>query len=104
MNRLRRYLITGLIVVVPVSLTVYILVIIFQFIDGILGRFFQDFFKSSLGFYVPGIGILVILLFTVLVGFLATRLIGRSIFPRLEKWFSSLPFIDKIYPTLKQII
>ncbi len=104
MNRLKRYLITGLIVVVPVSLTVYVLVFAFKFVDGILGRFLNVYFKRSFGYYVPGIGILVSLLLITLAGFLTTRLIGRNIFPRIEKWFSSLPLINKIYPTLKQII
>ncbi len=104
MNKLKRYFITGLIVVVPISLTIYVLVIIFQFLDGILGRFFSGYFKSSLGFYIPGLGILVFLLLIILAGFIATRLIGRSIFPQLEKWFSSLPIIGKIYPTLRQIV
>jgi len=104
MNRLKRYFITGLIVVVPISLTIYVLVFIFQFVDGILGRFFSAYVRSSLGFYIPGLGILVTLIFMTFVGFLATRLIGRNIFPQLEKRFASLPLINKIYPTLKQII
>ena len=104
MGKLKRYFITGLIVVVPISLTVYVLVFAFQFVDGLLGRFFSQYFTNYLGFYIPGLGIVVLLLLVVLAGFLATRLIGRSIFPNIEKWFSSLPLIDKVYPTLKQIM
>ena len=104
MNRLKRFFLTGLIVVVPVFLTIYVLVVIFKFIEGILGRYLSLYFKNSWGFYVPGLGILAFLLIVILVGFFASRLIGRSIFPSLEKWFSSLPLINKIYPALKQII
>jgi len=104
MGKLKRYFITGLIVVVPISLTVYVLVFAFQFVDGLLGRFFSPYLKNYLGFYIPGLGIIVFLFLVVLAGFLATRLIGRSIFPRIEIWFSSLPLINKVYPTLKQII
>lgn len=104
MNKLRRYLITGLIVVVPVSLTIYVFVFAFKFMDGILGRFLNTYFKNLLGYYVPGIGILVFLLLVILIGFLASRFIVRKISSHFEKWFSSLPFVNKIYPTLKQII
>lgn len=104
MNRLKRYLITGLIVVVPIFVTVYVFLVVFRFTDSILGRFLNIYFKKILGFYIPGLGILISLLIIILVGFLANRFIGKKIFPRLEKWFSGLPLIKNIYPTLKQII
>lgn len=104
MNRLKRYLITGLIIVIPVYLTIYVLIAMFRFIDGILGRSFNVYFKDLLGFYLPGLGILAFLFSLTFVGFLATKFIGKGIFRNIEKWFSSLPLINKIYPTLKQII
>ncbi|MDD5108196.1 MAG: DUF502 domain-containing protein [Candidatus Omnitrophica bacterium] len=104
MNRLRRYFITGLAVVVPVFLTVYILVASFRFIDNILGRFLNVYFKNTLGFYIPGLGILIFILLILLVGFLANRYIGKRIFPFIDKWFSNLPLIRNIYPTFKQVI
>ena len=104
MNRLRRYFITGLAVVVPVFLTVYVLVALFRFIDNILGRFLNVYFKNALGFYIPGLGILIFLLVILLVGFLANRYIGKRIFPLIDRWFSSLPLIRNIYPTFKQVI
>lgn len=100
MNRIRRYFITGLIVVVPASLTIYVLATSFKFLDGILGRLLKNYF----GVYLPGLGVLVFIILMVLAGFFTSRFIGKSIFPHLEKWFSSLPLINKIYPTLKQII
>lgn len=104
MNRLKRYLITGLVVVSPVFLTVYILVVSFQFIDGILGKYLNEYLKDQLGFYIPGLGFVLFFLIIILIGLLATRFVGRRIFPHLEKWFSGLPLINKIYPALKQII
>ena len=63
MERLRRYMIAGLVVVVPISLTVYVLVLIFKFADGILGRFLNAYFKNILGFYIPGLGVLISVFF-----------------------------------------
>jgi len=104
MERLKRYLVAGLIVVVPALLTIYVLVIMFRFVDGILGNFLNVYFKRILGFYIPGLGFLISLFFILFVGFLATRFLGKKVFIALEKWFSSLPLINKIYPALKQII
>lgn len=104
MERLKRYLIAGFVVVVPFFLTIYVLIIIFRFTDSILGKFLNVYLQKILGFYVPGLGFLISFMFIVLVGFIATRFIGRKIFLRLEKWFSNLPLINKIYPALKQII
>jgi len=104
MKNLKRYFITGLIAVVPVVLTIYVLVIVFQFTDSILGRFINIYFRKTLGFYVPGLGFLIFLIVILLSGFLANKFIGKKIFPYLERWFSGLPLIKNIYPTLKQII
>lgn len=104
MKRLKRYFITGFVVAVPIFLTIYVLVILFRFIDGILGRFLNLYLKETVGFYIPGLGFLLFFLIIAVIGFLAGRFFGHRIFPRLEKWFSSLPLISKIYPTFKQIV
>jgi len=104
MNKLRKYFITGLVVVVPVFLTVYVLVFVFRFTDNILGRFLNVYFKNTLGFYIPGLGVLIFILLILLVGFLANRYIGKRIFPLIDRWFSNLPLVRNIYPTFKQVI
>ena len=101
MKTLRKYFITGLVVVVPVFLTVYVSVVLFRFADNILGRFLNVYFKNNLGFYIPGLGILIFLLLILLAGFLANRYIGKMIFSLIDKLFFSLPLIRNIYPTFK---
>jgi uncharacterized membrane protein len=103
-NKIKRYFITGLIVVVPIFLTIYVLVIVFYFFDGILGRILNVYFKKTFGFYIHGLGFLISLLVILLVGFLATRYVGKRFFKYLEKLFSTLPLTKNIYPTFKQII
>ena len=104
MKRLKRYFITGLIVLVPAILTLYILVMTFKFVDGILGKYLNAYLEQYTGIYIPGIGFLLFIFLILLAGFLATKFIGRKIYPRIEKWFSRLPLINKIYPSLKQIV
>ncbi len=101
---MKRYLITGLVVVVPILITVYVLLVAFRFLDGILGRFLNTYFKEEIGFYVPGIGIILLFAILVLVGFLVSRFLNKKIFRGIEKWFAGLPLIDRIYPLAKQIV
>jgi uncharacterized membrane protein len=104
MKRLKKHFITGLIVVIPVFLTLYLLAVVFYFVDNILGRFLNVYFRESLGFYIPGLGALIFLLLIFFIGFLANRYIGKMVFPLIDKWFSSLPLIKNIYPAFKQVI
>jgi len=102
-HKIRRYFVTGLLVIVPVFASLYLLVLIFLFFDNILGRFLNNFIKSKLGFFVPGLGLLFSLVIVFLTGFLTTRIINKKISIQLEKWFASLPLIKNIYPAFKQL-
>lgn len=104
MKILKRYLITGLVVLIPIFLSIYILVIIFRFMDNILGRFINTYLHKTLGFYIPGLGIFIFFLIILSVGFFTSHFIGRKIFPHFEKWFSQLPLIKNFYSTIKQIV
>lgn len=104
MSSLRKYFITGLAVLVPVFLTVYVLVLLFQFTENILGKFLNVYIKDILGLNIPGLGAFILVLFILSVGFLSNRYIGKTIFHSMEKWFSGLPLIRNIYPAFKQVI
>ncbi len=104
MNKLKKYFITGLVVVIPISLTFYLLFAAFKFIDNILGSFLTGFVKNAWGFYIPGVGLLIFVLLILLTGILATKFLRHRIFLDIEKWFSGLPLIKNIYPALKQVI
>lgn len=104
MRRIKRYFITGLIVITPVFATIYSLVFIFRFFDGFLGRFVNNYLKERVGFFIPGLGLFLSLTVVFLTGVIAAHLIGKRVFVYLEKWFSSLPLIKSIYPAFKQLV
>lgn len=103
MVRIKRYFITGLITILPLSLSVYILVVLFRFIDSILGRFLNIYFKKTLGFYVPGLGIILFLLIILLVGFLSIHLFGSRLHQLLGTALSRFPLLRYIYPSIKKV-
>lgn len=102
--KLYRYFIAGLIVTLPVVITCYILFIFFRFADGILGRFLNRFLKETLGYSIPGLGLIIALLFILIIGIITRRFFGKRLFPLLERWFLRLPFVKVIYPSAKQMV
>ena len=92
---LRRYFVTGLATLFPVTVTTWLLWQIFTFADGLLGK--------SLGFQIPGLGLLVTILVILVVGILSIHFFGRVVFRTLESLFGRLPLVRKIYPPVKQL-
>ncbi|MBI2104456.1 MAG: DUF502 domain-containing protein [Candidatus Omnitrophica bacterium] len=92
---LRRYFVTGLAALVPVAVTIWLVVKVFQFADGFLGR--------ALGFQLPGLGLVVTLLVILAVGVLSIHFFGRVAFRTIELGFARLPIVRKIYPAVKQL-
>ena len=101
---LRGYFFTGLAVALPLVGTCYILYIIFIFTDSLLGRFINTYLKEKLGFYIPGLGILLFILSILIIGVFAKNVLGRGLLRWIEKSFIKLPLARQIYPSLKQIV
>lgn len=102
-KRFRNYFATGLLVVVPISLTIFIITRLFEWIDGILrGAIF--YLGINVGDKpVPGVGFVTLVLLITLVGVLARNYIGRQIITLGDAIVARIPIINRIYLTLKQI-
>ena len=94
----RRTILTGLLAVTPVALTFYILKILFTFLDSITAPIFK-----SVNIYIPGLGILLTLLFVYTLGLLVTNILGKQILNRFETLIKNIPLVNTIYNTIKQI-
>lgn len=103
--RLRNYFITGIIVVAPISLTIYLISLIINLIDDKILPLFPERYnpETYLPFAVPGIGVLVFVLVLTLVGWLTTGLVGRTIVRVGENLLDRMPVVRSIYSALKQI-
>lgn len=104
MSKIRRYFITGLLVILPVYITLYFLVVIFRLIDGFWGRLINLYLRRNFGFSVPGLGFIIGVTAITIIGFLASRFFGRRLLRVIERWFLKFPFISEVYPSIKQII
>jgi uncharacterized membrane protein len=100
MQWLRRSFIAGFFVTVPLIISIAALVWIF----GIIDRFTAPVATRLLGRTVPGLGIALTLLFVLLVGAVATNVIGRRVLTRGESWLLRVPVFRTIYAPVKQLI
>jgi len=98
---LKRYFITGLLVIVPIWGTVLVLKTLFVTLDGVLGDIPEKYLTQQ---YVPGVGILVLVLLIVLAGLLATNIMGRRVVKLWEGFLQRVPLVRGIYTTIKAMM
>jgi len=104
MKVIRKYFITGTLIVVPIIITVYLLIGMFRFLDGILGRLINKLLLHYFDYSIPGLGIIFGILLIFFTGFFATHLISKKALSFWENWFTKFPIIRHIYPASKQVI
>jgi len=101
--QIKKYFVAGLITILPLALSVYILVFLFKLIDGILGKYINVYLKDFLGFYIPGLGIILFIAIIFLCGILSIHLFGARLHMFLGKALSRFPLLRYIYPSVKKI-
>ena len=100
MGWLRRSFLAGLVVTVPLLITVVTLVWFFRFIDG----FARPLSMYLLGREVPGLGVLLTAAVILVTGTVATNVIGRRILQRAEGWMLNVPLFKTVYAPVKQLV
>ena len=97
---IRRSFIAGFFVTVPLVISVAAFIWIFRLIDGFVGPFYAAWLKRD----VPGLGILTTALLVLLVGALATNVIGKRFLQRAEGYLLRVPVFRTIYAPVKQLV
>ncbi len=102
---LRASFLTGLIVIAPVGLTIWLIWSVIGWIDGVVLPLVPYDFEPEkyIGINLRGIGVIIFLLFTIIVGWLAKGLLGRSLIRIAENAVQSVPVVRSIYSGVKQI-
>lgn len=100
----KRYLITGLLVLVPLVITVWVLQALLGVMDQSLMLLPASWRPQALfGFGVPGLGALLTLLIILLTGVLATNFFGKRIILFWEGLLGRVPVVKSIYYSVKQV-
>ena len=110
---LRNSFLTGIVVIAPVGLTVWLIWTVIGWVDGFVLPFVPDSYqpealiKRVLGpeteVNIRGLGVIFFLFFTTLIGWLAKGLIGRSMIRYGETLVHRMPVVRSIYSGVKQI-
>lgn len=95
---IRKYLFTGVLVLVPLMATFYLMYAVFQITDGLLGAVIS----RGMGYRIPGLGIFLTALLCVIAGMIAQNYFGRRLLEGIEGSFDKIPVIRSLYNGIKQ--
>lgn len=99
-NQLIRYFLQGLLYIAPLVITGYIIFVMFSFIDGLLRRLLLPF----LGPVIPGIGMLLMVMVLILLGYFGQTFIGRPLKTTVENLLAKIPVLNIVYSAFSDLI
>ncbi len=101
---MKKYLITGLLIWIPLVTTLWVLKFIVDVLDQTLLLLPPEFeTKVWLGFHVPGMGVVMALVIVFVTGLLTTNLIGARLVHFWHEVLHRIPVVNSIYSSVKQI-
>lgn len=105
LSRLRASFLTGIVVIAPVWLTVWLIWSVVGWIDSAVLPLVPQQFQPEqyVGINLRGVGVVIFLIFTVLVGWIAKGILGRSLIHFAESVVDRMPVVRSVYSGIKQI-
>lgn len=100
LQKVRRYVVTGLIVIAPIGVTVFVLSWLFELLDPIIGRHLPPI----AGRQFPGLGLLTLLVILVIVGWISQRTFGRRALHYWNRLLERVPLANRVYNASSQIV
>lgn len=104
--KLQRYLVTGLLALLPLAVTIYVLVWVYNSSAGIITRLLEFIRIQPSGWLLPllpVLGILVALLLILVIGLLAGNYVGRVLIGVIDRSMKSIPLVREVYNAVQQI-
>lgn len=110
-KRLLKYFLQGMIVLAPIVITLYVIISLFQWVDGILPNIIHSVFPSMLSKdidgnikHIPGLGFIFVIAIVLLVGWLSSLFIVGKLVDVLDKVLEKTPGIKFIYGSVKDFL
>ncbi|WP_298847949.1 DUF502 domain-containing protein [uncultured Ruegeria sp.] len=105
LSRLRASFLTGVVVIAPVWLTVWLIWSVVGWIDSAVLPLVPQQFQPQqyVGINLRGVGVVIFLIFTILVGWIAKGILGRSLIHFAEGLVGRMPVVRSVYSGIKQI-
>lgn len=103
-QHLRRYLVTGLILWVPIGITIWVLTLIVSTLDKTLLLIPEQYRPETLlGFAIPGLGVLLTLVVLLITGIAARNFFGQQLIKGWDSILRRIPVVKSIYSGVKQV-
>lgn len=104
-KKLRGYLITGVVVWLPIFVTVMVIRSVLELLDKVVSLLPDAYQPTALlGFSIPGLGVMIVLVLFLVTGLMVTNFIGQRLMEWGEALLQKIPLVRVIYHTTKQII
>ncbi|MCC6213026.1 MAG: DUF502 domain-containing protein [Burkholderiales bacterium] len=101
---MKKYLITGLLIWIPLVITIWVLKFIVESLDQVLLLLPREFQTENwLGFHMPGMGVVMTLVIVFITGLFATNLLGARLVQVWHDVLHRIPVVNSIYSSVKQI-
>ena len=97
---LRRYFFVGIIILLPIIITGYIIIFAFNLVDGIL----RNLIQYIAGRPLPGLGFLIIIVLIIFAGAVGTNVFGKKLLHFGDGIFQRIPIVKTIYTATKQVM
>ena len=106
LQRLRRTIMAGLTIIVPLWLTGWVLKFLFDWADGFSTPLISQMAKlfDDPDFHIPGLGFVLTFIILWVVGALATNVVGRSLWQFARETLEGLPLVRTIYAPIQQLM
>ncbi len=108
--KLRNYFTTGLLILAPTVVSLWVFVQVFRLFDGILGRFYTKYLFEEFEIFerhkilkIPGLGAITLTVVVILIGWLGRKYAGRKMFALWEKAIHRVPLVNRIYIAVRQL-
>ena len=104
-HKIRNYFLTGLVVAAPIGITIYIGWWFITFVDSNIKPLIPPAYnpETYLPFSIPGLGLIGVVIFLIILGALTANLFGRALLRFGERIVDRMPVVRSVYGTLKQI-
>jgi len=100
----KKYLITGLLIWIPIVITIWVLKFVVDTLDQTLRLLPAEFRTEAwLGIHIPGMGVIMTLVIVFLTGLFATNLIGARLVRLWHYLLHRIPVVSSVYSSVKQI-
>ena len=106
MARIRSWFLTGIIVLTPALLTVYVVWAFITFVDSLVVPLVPFNYQPSeiFSFNIPGLGLIIVFVVTTIIGAVATGFFGRTLIRIWEAILNRMPVVSSVYGAIKQIL